>query len=351
MPITLVTGTPGAGKSLMTLFEVERRRKAEGREVYYSGIADLLLPWHLFGGDAVDTTRPADTDPSEWYKLPKGSIIVIDEAQRLFRIRAAGSKVPEFVSQLETHRHKGYDIYLVTQHPALIDTNVRKLADRHLHLMRKFGSKWATIHEWKGVKDNCDKSRKDSMESEFVYPKEVFSWYKSAEVHTVKRRIPKKVIFFLSLPLILLAAVFYAYQSMARFASPTPVTSAAGSSVVAPLGTTGGGSVAAVYRTQPVTAVDYVQQFQPRLEGLYHTASRYDALTAPAYVPVPVGCVLYDGAGTGSFCVTQQGTRFVPPLAFVKSFVERGFFLDFEPDQGKRGDQRQQPTNVQLSKQ
>ncbi len=32
---------------------------------------------------------------------------MIDEAQRVFRPRPAGSKVPDYIQELETHRHKG----------------------------------------------------------------------------------------------------------------------------------------------------------------------------------------------------------------------------------------------------
>jgi zona occludens toxin len=42
--ITLETGVPGSGKTLHTLSWVKAKADKEGREVFYSGIADLNLP-------------------------------------------------------------------------------------------------------------------------------------------------------------------------------------------------------------------------------------------------------------------------------------------------------------------
>jgi zona occludens toxin len=332
MPITLITGAPGNGKSVRLLYLVEMRRQAENRQVFYSGIADLMLPWELFGKPSADPERPHMTDPSNWHELPAGSIVVIDECQRLFRPRGQGAHVPEYVAALETHRHKGMDIYLVTQGPMLIDKNVRDLVETHEHLMRKFGSKWATVHAWKGVKSNCIVSRKDSQESEFRYPKEVFTWFKSAEVHTVKFHIPTKVKIFLALPFILAVACWFAWRAVGSVTGK-PVLPGADPAATSAL--QGSGVGLARPKPQQLSAQQYTQQFQPRLEGLFHTAPRYDAITKPTEAPVPVGCVLYgdedDNRNEGSFCITQQGTRFYPPLAFIRDHARRGFFLDFNP--------------------
>ena len=340
MPIHLITGAPGNGKSVRLLYLVEMRRRKENREVYYSGIKDLVLPWHLFGKE-VPGEEPHNTDPSNWYELPHGSIIVIDEAQRLFRPRSFGSQVPPYVAALETHRHKGYDIYLVTQSPMLLDSNVRNLVETHEHLMRKFGARWATVHAWKGVKANCIVSRKDSQESEFVYPKEVYSWFKSAEVHTVKFHLPKKVALFLAMPIVAALAAWFAWGNVTQVSS-APVLpgqdNKPGALQGSGVGLPGRGAA-------PLNAQQYTAQYAPRITGLAHTAPRYDAITKPTTAPVPVGCVLYgrdqDKRNEGSFCITQQGTRFYPPLAFIRDFTRKGYFVDFDPSpsagQGRGG--------------
>jgi zona occludens toxin len=330
MPITLITGAPGNGKTLLLLWEVERRRLAEKREVYQSGIADLNLPWHQFG-EEVDKDRPHMTDASKWNALPVGCIIVIDEAQRLFRARSVGSKVPDYVEALETHRHKGYDIYLVTQGPGLIDSNVRNLVETHKHLMRKFGSTWATIHEFKGVRSNVMTSRKDSQESQFKYPKEVYSWYKSAEVHTVKRRIPPKVMLLMGLPVVLLLAAAYALHVMGRFGDKPTESPAAAQRVVASSNPQAAGSLPGANRG-PLGPAEYGEQFLPRFPDSSWSAPRYDSLTKPVRVPVVVGCVLIGTDRATGFCITQQGTTVKPGVKFMRDFVDNGAFVDFEPE-------------------
>lgn len=342
MPITLITGAPGNGKSLLLLWEVEKRRQKENRPVFYSGINGLLLPWEQFG-EEVDGQPVHMTDASKWYDLPSGSIIVIDEAQRLFRARSAGSMVPRYVQELETHRHKGFDIYLVSQGPGLLDSNVRNLVETHKHLMRKFGSTWATIHEFKGVRNNVIVSRKDSQETQWTYPKEVFGWYKSAEVHTVKRQIPKKVLLLLALPFVLAAAVGFAWFSSRRVAGPTPA-SAVPAGTVAPAVNGGGVFSPGQPRIQKMTSAEYLGQFEPRFAGLAYSAPRYDDLTRPVRVPVPVGCVL--SGDKDGWCITQQGTKFYPPVAFVRDFIRSGMFVDFAVAESSPASQGQSPAST-----
>jgi hypothetical protein len=317
--ITLITGLPGNGKTLYLLWLVEHLRRETGREVYYSGIRNLNLPWIEFG-EAGPKSEPHMTDASGWPALPDGSIIVIDEAQRLYRPRALTKDVPPYVAALETHRHHGHDLYLVTQHPTLIEANVRRLVESHRHMMRKFGSTWATIHEWKGVKENCDKSRLNSQESQFKYPKEVYGWYKSAEVHTVKFRMPGKIMVLLALPLILAAAVWFASTRLGNVAGPSPAQTA------------GGPTVTAVVSPASLADAQSAAMFRgmvPRIDGLPWTASKYDHLTQPVEAPYPVGCVLEGERGDSGWCFTRQGNRFFPPIAFVRDFVRRGIFIDF----------------------
>jgi hypothetical protein len=324
MPVSLTTGTPGAGKSLWTIAHVEALRKETGREVYYSGIKGLTLPWHEFGkpGPAGEEHL---TDATDWHQCPTGAIIVIDEAQRVFRPRGAGTKVPDTIAAFETHRHRGHDIFLVTQNPGLIDSNIRKLTETHRHLMRKFGATLSTVHRWQGVRDNCDKSRKDSIPTQWRFPKEAYGWYKSSEVHTVKFRLPGKLWLALCLPLVIGVLAWYVFWGRAMLRGDT-----------VPARVTGGGSVpAGAAPTLPgaVKAWD-VKDFVPRLEGLPHTAPRYDELTKPVRVPTLVGCIV----GTGkSYCITQQGTKVYPPKEVIANIMEHGMFVDWDrgPEPGQ----------------
>lgn len=329
MAIVLITGAPGAGKTLLTLWDVEHRRQKEDRTVYYSGIANLNLPWVEF-------------EAEKWNDLPDGAIIVIDECQRVLRPRFMGAKVPDYVEQFETHRHKGYDIYLITQHPMLIDNHVRRLAETHKHIMRKFGSKWATVHEWKGVKDNCDKTRKDSIASQWRYPKEVFGWYKSAELHTHTLKIPPKIL----LALIGLVCLFvfggYWYYTRVHTASKG-VGVTAPSTIVAGSGVQSNAAVVVPVKavvSSGQSAQAYLSPFEPRVVGLPWTAPRYDELTTAKQVPVIRGCWLtdtpLDGFPARAVCMLDGGVYVYPPESFVKQYLRDRFFIDWENP--RRGD-------------
>jgi zona occludens toxin len=318
MAIQLITGTPGAGKTLYTLVLVEKLRQESGRDVYYQGIADLKLPWIEF------------EHQHEWHKLPDKSIIVMDEAQRAFRPRAAVMKVPEHVEALETHRHRGIDIFIITQHPTLIEVNVRRLVETHRHIMRKFGSKWATVHEWKGTKDNCDKSRSDSMRSEWRYPKEAFGWYKSAEAHTHKFRLPGKVIVLLAIPFLIAAALWFLSSRLSSWGAPSSLPDATKPQASQP----GQASKNVIASAETSSPEAYLSQYKPRILGLPWTSPRYDELTQAQRVPVIRGCWLTDtplpGFDHRAVCMLDGGVYVYPPESFVKQYLRDRFFIDWE---------------------
>lgn len=308
----LKTGTPGAGKTLFTIKEVEQRRVKEGREVFYWNIKELALPWKTL------------EDPKRWNECPPGSIIVIDECQDVFPARGAGQKVPDHVEAFAKHRHSGFDVYLITQHPMKIDRNIRADIETHTHLMRKFGTHWVTAHTWKGVRENCDKTRKDSVSQQLKYPREVFAWYKSAEVHTHKFTVPWQLWLALLLPVVIGFCFWWIFygRGASRTPSPAPVATPAVQAAATGLPGPAGG------RAVPVTPEALYASYKPRIAGLPHTAPRYDDLTAAVRAPLVVGCWLSESDG---WCITQQGTRLKQPREFIQSFIANGQFVDFEP--------------------
>ena len=186
--ITVRTGLPGAGKTLFSIYDYIARPPlgvAPVREVFVSGI-DLVPDMLPFS--------PLD-EPTRWMDCPAGSLVVIDEAQRYFRNRPPGAPVPDYVSALETHRHLGIDLVLITQDSMLIDKHVRRLAGEHFHAKRVFGLSSVTMYRWQRcVDDPLDfHTKKEAEKSRRKYPKKIYKCYKSAEIHTVKRKIPLRV--------------------------------------------------------------------------------------------------------------------------------------------------------------
>lgn len=304
--IELVTGTPGAGKTLYTLCYIKSKAEKEQRPVFYSGIPGLTLGW-------------TEIDPERWFDAPVNAIVVIDECQRVFRPRANGGKVPDYVEKLETHRHQGIDLTLLTQHPMLIDSNVRRLVGRHFHVARRFGMKRATVLEFETCKDQPLSKHADAIRHEWAYPKEAFGWYKSAEAHTHKARIPARIWLLLALPFMLGALLYWFYnrhyedgQIKNPVKGATPAVSNGSAS--------GSGGQAA---KGPMTVREYVQAVTPRVAGLPHTAAIFDEVTRPTRAPYPVGCVL---DASGCRCFTEQGAAYRTEEGVCQQILKAGFY-------------------------
>ena len=308
--ITLITGLPGNGKTLYAIDWTRRRAEAEGRQVYYSGIKDCMVP----GWIELPTAE-------EWPKLPTGSIVLIDEVQRVMRPRQHGSNVPDHVAKLETHRHMGVDLVLITQDPMLLDNNARRLVGQHFHIVRKFGTHMATIHEWNAVKEQAAKNREDSIRHEWRYPSEVFGLYKSAELHTHKRRIPMKVWLLLASPIILGAIVWLILARIdpTKKAEPSKAQQMTAGPAMH-VATSGAGAGLA----SKLTPQEYTAQFVPRVQGLAYTAPAYDEVTKPVHAPYPAACIQ---SADRCNCYTQQGTRLETGKAMCESIAAGGFFV------------------------
>jgi len=322
--IELITGLPGNAKTLFTIGHVRKWADAEKRQVYYSGIPELTLDW-------------IEIDPTKWMDCPAGSIVVVDECQKIFRNRTMGAVPPLYVTELETHRHKGVDLVFISQHPSLVDPAIRRLAGRHRHLVRIYGMEVSTVHKWDVVKDGCEKPamRKDSEKTRWAFDKSIYSLYKSADQHTMKRSIPMRVKMLLLLPLVLIALGYMAYRMLGRVAKPAAVEmQVAGQGV----GLARGPVVSQVPKFDALEdAKHFIEMSTPRVAGLPQTAPKYDELTKPVRVPVPAACIQYKGTCK---CLTQQGTPMDVKFNMCIEFARNGFFQDFDPDGDKRDSER-----------
>ena len=310
--IELQTGLPGACKTLYTIDRIEVLRQKTGRPVFYvkrdqgddtaPGIVELTLPW-----------TPITVD--QWPSCPPDSIVVIDECQKVpgFRPRPTSVAPPTWCEPaMETHRGKGIDLVLFCQHPSQLHVGIRRLVGRHLHAVRKFGFQVSTIHEWGFSKDNCDKSRSDSQQHLYKFNKKAYTYYKSAEAHTHKPRLPPKVLGLVAICFIAPALAYWAFNKAFNTTKlPLP-----GSAASAPGGTAPPGA--------PVT-VNYSRDLVPRIPGLPHTAPAFDGLTAPVEAPYPAYCISL-GRDYPCTCYTQRNTRLDVPLLTCESIAKNGFF-------------------------
>ncbi|SDC09094.1 zona occludens toxin [Paracidovorax valerianellae] len=203
--ITVITGTPGAGKTLYTIEKlllplVGTHIPQEGADgvvtmhprTIYTNINGLLLDHELIDGGDNQGLR-------DWHTWAKpGSVIVFDEVQRHWKPRANGSAVPADIEALETHRHMGVDFIIITQNVMLVDKNIHALGGRHLHVRRIANMPMAIVYEWDHVSRGLLYA-KSMTKSPWRYSKKVFKLYKSADLHTKQpRRIPGLVWFILA---------------------------------------------------------------------------------------------------------------------------------------------------------
>lgn len=149
-------------------------------------------------------------EPALWFELPRNSIIIIDECQQTFPPRPVGAKVPRHCAEFETHRHKGWDIHLVTQDAKLMDNHVRRLTGCHVHYFNPFKSSRVTRYQADKVFDPEDYfQKKNTISSIIARDKNFYGLYWSADAHTHKLVIPKKLLYALPIPFLVIFLAWY----------------------------------------------------------------------------------------------------------------------------------------------
>lgn len=312
MTLAVVSGLPGHGKTLYTLWHVERLRKESGRSVYVHGVSDLRLPWHQL------------EDPEKWNELPDGSIVVIDEAWKTFPKRGPGSRTPDHVQQLATHRHRGFDLFLVTQSPALqLDHFARGLVGRHYHVRRVFGGARSRLYAWEELGNPDDyHSKQKAVKSWFSFPREVFDWYKSAEVHTVKRQLPWRIIGPTVAACVLLPLLgYFAFNSLYSSAAKAgPAEVSAGDELTA-------NDPANPFREKGLDGTFSPASFVPTVAGIPYTVPAFRAGLEVSEAPVISGCgVLKIGNRVECRCNDQQGNIVELEHRVCMGYFQRGAF-------------------------
>lgn len=198
--ITVITGSPGSGKTLLAIQELllpllgttvdlvdDDGVVTKVPRKVYTNINGLQLEHELIDGRADGGLR----NWQEWAE--PGAIIVFDEFQKSWPPRPNGSAVPADVQALDTHRHMAVDFILITQNLNNVDRHVVGLVGRHLHVRRLGNLPVCTIYEW----DHASRSllySKAFSKRPFRYKRSTYKLYKSAKAHTkMPRRVPTLV--------------------------------------------------------------------------------------------------------------------------------------------------------------
>lgn len=307
--ITVITGTPGAGKTLYTIEKLLlpqvgktiKGRDEHGNEVQherkvYTNINGLQIEHELIDGGDTEGLR-------DWQKWAKpGSLIVFDEVQKVWPPRPNGSKIPEDVQALDTHRHLGVDFILITQNVLNVDRHIHALGGRHLHVRRVANMPLATVYEWDHISRGLLYSKAISK-APWKYSKKVFKLYKSSELHTKQpRRIPGLVWFILFGLAAMAVLTPQVFERIGGRLSGKPVVSNEKPAAVS------GAPGAAPSPAQPAQAVvpafvDERIDFMPRLSDRPWTAPAYDQLRVVVRMPSVDGAMC--SAKHGCVCFNE----------------------------------------------
>lgn len=195
----LITGAIGSGKTLFSVEKIVEEAQKEHPRPIFTNITNFAHK--ELGTFSLD-------DPLLWNSCPENSLIFIDECHQHFPNRPSGSKVPQYVDDFATSRHKAYDIYLITQHPRKLDVRIRELCQTHFHIRRIGGLKGNRITEYDGVQLDVNEPIQTKTHTK-KFNKKLFKYYKSASFHTHKLNIPRPVYYFIGCLLIVICSFLF----------------------------------------------------------------------------------------------------------------------------------------------
>lgn len=245
--ITLITGVPGHGKTqkaiqlLLACIEDNKKRakKGEPERPIFCNIAGVNgdgatpLPTvepiptsKIFLGSTND---PLLTCPPDFWQPPTGSIFFFDECQRVDWLKQSHGALSKDIrtQALETHRHEGYDLYLVCQGAQYLHTHVQSLVAPHFHCERPLNLPFTNVFfhntfvpnpTTNAAKKNCD------VRTSLKLGKKFGQYYKSSSQHNMKKVIPPKMVMAVVGLLIMFGYLYTRFQSDPLFnqSSDTP---------------------------------------------------------------------------------------------------------------------------------
>lgn len=179
----LFTGKPGSFKTAMAATRALNYLK-EGRPVYTN-----------IDGFDYDGVNPLPEN-DDWRNTPDGSIVIYDEAQQFDFFKYKGREklsTDGRVQELETHRHTGHDIILITQSPNFLHNHLLGLVGSHYHLHRAYGRGFADVFLWRYavmMPDSTGSKNKAESHEKFKPDTKIFDKYKSTTIDTHKLKIP-----------------------------------------------------------------------------------------------------------------------------------------------------------------
>lgn len=315
MPIEVLTGLPRNGKTLLLVSKLVKAAKENKRPVFQCGI-DGLVPGLA---TPLDATKWNAKNADGSYVVPDGSLVFVDEAWKWFgHLRdARGQQTPPHVLDMAEHGHRGLDFIFTTQGPGQLYPFLRTLIQGHTHVVRVMGAEMAKLYEWPELNDDVKSAsmREAAINTFWKYPKDLYTFYKSASVHTVKFKLNRRVVVFAGVVVAVVALVYSGVTSFAPASDAVAkIAPGKGSASGQPASRLPPGVVPPVPTPQAQQAYreGYAYQNSPRIPGMAWTAPIFDG--RPVQADPHTYCMATGKGGQdGCHCYTEQAT----PIAGV----------------------------------
>lgn len=313
----LSTGGPGSGKTLSTIEIVHQRGQKEARPVYFSNIQDVTFE------DWIELENPEN-----WFdELPDGAIYFCDEFYMNFPKLSPSKQTPDHYQKLAVHRHRGIDFYFVCQGVTQIDNFIKPLVHEHTHFRPhpfKNGSYKYKKNEM--MTSPTTKAGRAQAEQTFhPFNKRYYGTYKSAELHTKKKWIPKHYIFFVIALIALLFLGNQVYQIYNKYMTPPPILTHEQKQSSSDISDNIANAIpdSIQFSQQQKPSFDPITAYLPRIDNMPETAPAYDELQRPQDFPRPQCLMNKDRC----LCYTQQATLMHNyPDALCRDYVKNGRF-------------------------
>lgn len=237
MPVSLITGVPGHGKTQVAIREILKfvsendklEKQGEPRRPIFCDIAGINEKGHTpipdvepipfdemiwFGGQASPFI---EHKPDNLHCPPIGSIFVFDECQfkDWIRQRSGALSSDWRIRSMETHRHAGLDIILIAQGANYIHSHLHDLISPHYHVERPLNLPFTnlfTFNRYQKQPSSTTSKKHADDQINFGLGKKYGQYYKSSAQHNMKAKIPRKLIWLLGIFVCLIVATVYNYM-------------------------------------------------------------------------------------------------------------------------------------------
>lgn len=179
--IICITGAIGTGKTTWAVSQIMNgfdglfdKNTVEHQQIFYN---------HIRGLNARDLKAIELTDDEIKSKpihelVPSGSIVLVDECDYIYPNMGVGKEIPDYIKTLKEIRHHNITLILITQDVTFVNSYIRKLINKHLHI--KQGHMNRSIYQFQEATSNPSKAQLSATPSKpYVLDKKAQAMFQS----------------------------------------------------------------------------------------------------------------------------------------------------------------------------